>query len=31
LNTWEKIFDNKGNSNELLLMYDEFSKKFLVH
>ena len=29
LNTWEKIFDEKGNSNELILVYDEFSKKFL--
>ena len=29
LNTWEKIFDEKGNSNELMLTYDEISKKFL--
>jgi len=29
LNTWEKIFDEKGNSNDLLLTYDEISKKFL--
>ena len=29
LNTWEKIFDEKGNSNELILTYDEISKKFL--
>ena len=29
LNTWEKIFDDKGKSNELILMYDEFSKQFL--
>jgi arabinogalactan endo-1,4-beta-galactosidase len=29
LNTWEKIFDEKGNSNELILEYDEISKKFL--
>ena len=29
LNTWEKIFDENGNSNELILTYDEISKKFL--
>jgi len=29
LNTWEKIFDDKGNSNALILIYDEISKKFL--
>ncbi|MBS4044177.1 MAG: glycosyl hydrolase 53 family protein [Chitinophagaceae bacterium] len=29
LNTWEKIFENDGKSNDLLLMYDEFSKMFL--
>jgi len=29
LNTWEKIFDNSGKSNELILLYDEFSKKFV--
>ena len=29
LNTWEKIFDEKGNSNDLILEYDEISKKFL--
>jgi len=29
LNTWEKIFDEKGNSNALLLIYDEISKKFI--
>jgi arabinogalactan endo-1,4-beta-galactosidase len=30
LNTWEKIFDEIGNSNELILAYDEISKKFLI-
>jgi beta-galactosidase len=29
LNTWEKIFDEKGNSNDLIIVYDEISKKFL--
>jgi beta-galactosidase len=29
LNTWEKVFDEKGNSNELITVYDEISKKFL--
>ena len=29
LNTWEKIFDEKGNANDLILVYDEISKKFL--
>lgn len=29
LNTWEKVFDEKGNSNEFMLMYDEISKKFI--
>jgi beta-galactosidase len=29
LNTWEKIFDNTGKSNELILFYDEFSNKFI--
>ncbi|HEY1114594.1 MAG TPA: beta-galactosidase GalA [Chitinophagaceae bacterium] len=29
LNTWEKIFDEKGQSNELILIYDEIAKKFL--
>jgi len=29
LNTWEKIFDEKGNSNDLLLNYDEISKRFV--
>jgi len=30
LNTWEKIFDEKGNANDLLLLYDEISNKFLT-
>ncbi len=29
LNTWEKIFDKDGKSNELILVYDELSKRFL--
>jgi beta-galactosidase len=29
LNTWEKIFDEKGNTNDLIMEYDEISKKFL--
>jgi beta-galactosidase len=29
LNTWEKVFDEKGISNDYMLMYDEISKKFL--
>jgi beta-galactosidase len=29
LNTWEKIFDEKGNANELITVYDEISKKFV--
>ena len=29
LNTWEKIFDENGKSNDLLLIYDELSKQFL--
>ncbi len=31
LNTWEKIFDDKGNSNERILVYDELSKRFLMN
>ncbi|HET9824885.1 MAG TPA: glycosyl hydrolase 53 family protein, partial [Chitinophagaceae bacterium] len=31
LNTWEKIFDEKGNSNQLISVYDEISKKFLTN
>jgi beta-galactosidase len=29
LNTWEKIFDDMGRTNDLILKYDELSKKFL--
>jgi beta-galactosidase len=29
LNTWESVFDRQGKSNELLKMYDEFSKNYL--
>ena len=29
LSTWEKIFDDKGKSNELILIYDEVSKQFM--
>jgi beta-galactosidase len=29
LNTWEKIFERDGKSNELILVYDELSKRFL--
>ncbi|MGF2411974.1 beta-galactosidase GalA [Ferruginibacter sp.] len=29
LSTWEKVFDNNGKSNALLLMYDEISKEFV--
>jgi len=29
LNTWERIFDEQGRSNELLGVYDEVSKKYL--
>jgi len=30
LNTWEQIFDKQGKSNDLLMIYDEVSKKFKV-
>lgn len=30
LNTWEKIFDNDGKSNDLMKMYDEISKKYVT-
>ncbi len=30
LNTWEKIFDEKGNSNQHLMIYDEINKKFII-
>lgn len=29
LSTWEKLFDRNGKANELLLIYDEISKKYL--
>lgn len=29
LNTWEKIFDESGKSNELIELYDEISRKYL--
>ncbi|WP_375435414.1 arabinogalactan endo-beta-1,4-galactanase [uncultured Hymenobacter sp.] len=28
LNTWEQIFDKQGSANDLLLIYDEVSKKY---
>jgi beta-galactosidase len=30
LNTWEKIFDNDGKSNDLIKVYDEINKKYLT-
>lgn len=30
LNTWERTFDDKGQANELILIYDEIAKKFLT-
>jgi len=30
LNTWEKVFDNEGKSNDFMKMYDEISKKFIT-
>lgn len=29
LSTWEKFFDDKGRSNDLLKLYDEISRKYL--
>ncbi len=29
LNTWEKVFDNGGKSNDLILVYDDLNKKFI--
>ena len=29
LSTWEKVFDDKGKTNELMKLYDEMSKKYL--
>ncbi|MDO7849281.1 glycosyl hydrolase 53 family protein [Hymenobacter sp. M29] len=30
LNTWESIFDKQGKANDLLLIYDEISRKYRV-
>jgi beta-galactosidase len=30
LNLWEKVFDDKGNANSLVELYDEISKKYLA-
>ncbi|MEO5564821.1 MAG: beta-galactosidase GalA [Chitinophagaceae bacterium] len=30
LSTWERIFDTTGKSNDLMLVYDEISKTFVV-
>lgn len=30
LSTWEKFFDDQGKSNQLLLIYDELSKEFIM-
>lgn len=30
LNTWEQIFDDKGNANHYLNLYDEFKIKYLL-
>ncbi len=30
LNTWEKVFDNDGKSNDLILVYDQLREKFIV-
>ncbi|GGB03830.1 hypothetical protein GCM10011511_28950 [Puia dinghuensis] len=29
LNTWEQIFDKEGKANDLLYLYDDFSKEFI--
>ncbi len=29
LNTWEQFFDKEGKANDMLLIYDEISKKYL--
>jgi beta-galactosidase len=31
LNTWEKVFDENGKSNNLLAVYDELSGKFMTN
>jgi len=30
LSTWEKVFDNNGKTNDLVKLYDEISKKYMV-
>ncbi|MES2891277.1 MAG: beta-galactosidase GalA [Bacteroidota bacterium] len=30
LSTWEKIFDEKGKSNDLILLYDDFHRQFIA-
>ncbi|MFD1470374.1 arabinogalactan endo-beta-1,4-galactanase [Hymenobacter caeli] len=30
LNTWEAVFDKQGQANDMLLMYDEISRKYRV-
>lgn len=30
LNTWERIFDTTGKSNDLIALYDEINKEFVV-
>jgi arabinogalactan endo-1,4-beta-galactosidase len=30
LNTWESVFDKQGKANDLLLIYDEISRKYRV-
>jgi len=31
LSTWESVFDWQGNSNDLLKLYDGFSKQYFQH
>jgi hypothetical protein len=31
LSTWEKIFERDGKSNDLILIYDEISKKYKIN
>jgi len=30
LNTWEKVFDNDGKANDLILVYDQLREKFIA-
>ncbi|HEY6064318.1 MAG TPA: beta-galactosidase GalA [Chitinophagaceae bacterium] len=30
LSTWAKVFDDKGKANDLIKLYDEISKKYLI-